>query len=169
MSCPEFITHLKRSTDLFKLKQPRFPINNAEKTLWQTLHRETTQTTYCFKRWEEYFHLTFSTNTTLATYIYNWWNKRQLILTDSKNILTYRFQPIQRLQSNFMTDSSRVFIHIKYNGNNPEERTFSLIPQRQRIQLKFLTDSMKSFIHTKQSNTQTQFEQPKQRHQHGFH
>ena len=94
--------------------------------------------------------------------------RKELILTDSKNIFTYRFQPIQCLQPNFMTDS-RTFIHTKYNGNNTKVRTFSLIPQQQRIQLKFLTDSMRSFIHTKQPNTKTQPEQSKQRHQRGFH
>ena len=95
--------------------------------------------------------------------------RKQLILTDSKNIFTYRFQPIQCLQPNFMTDSSRTFIHTKYNRNNPKVRTSSLRPQRQRIQLKFLTDSMRSFIHTKQPNTETQPEQPKQGHQRGFY
>ena len=30
--------------------------------------------------------------------------RKQLILTDSKNIFTQRFQPAQRLQSNFITD-----------------------------------------------------------------
>ena len=29
--------------------------------------------------------------------------RKQLILTDSKNIFAYRFRPIQRLQPNFMT------------------------------------------------------------------
>ena len=92
---------------------------------------------------------------------------KQLILTDSKNIFTYRFQLIQPLQPNFMTDSGRTFIQTKDNGSNPEVR-LKLIPKRQRIQLKFLTDSMKCFIHTKQPNTQTQPEQPKQRNQRGF-
>ena len=29
--------------------------------------------------------------------------RKQLILTNSKNIFTYRFQPVQRLQPKFMT------------------------------------------------------------------
>ena len=86
--------------------------------------------------------------------------RKQLILTDSKNIPTYRFQPIQRLRHNFMTDSKRAFIHTKYNGDNPKVRIFSLIPQRQLMQPKFMADSMR--------NTQTQPEQPKQRRQRGF-
>ena len=32
-----------------------------------------------------------------------------------------------------------------------------------------MTDSIRTFIHAKQSNTQRQPEQPKQRHQRGFH
>ena len=94
---------------------------------------------------------------------------KQHILTDGKNTFTYRFQPIQRLQPNFMTDSSRTSIQTKYNGKNTEVRTFSLVPQRQRMQLKCLTDCMRRFIHTTQLNTQTQREQPKQRHKCGFH
>ena len=60
--------------------------------------------------------------------------RKQLILTDSKNIFTYHFQQIQCLQPNFMTDGRRTFIHIKYNGDNPKVRKFSFIPQGQRIQ-----------------------------------
>ena len=37
-------------------------------------------------------------------------HRKQLILTDSKNILTERFQPIQRLQANFITDGIRNFM-----------------------------------------------------------
>ena len=95
--------------------------------------------------------------------------RKQIILTDGKNIFTYCFQPLQCLQPNFMTDSSRTFIHTKYNGSNPKIRTFSLIPQRQSMQLKFLTDSTRSFIHTKQPNTKAQPEHPKKRYQRGFH
>ena len=36
--------------------------------------------------------------------------RKQLILTDNKNISSYRFEPIQRLQPNFITDSIRNFI-----------------------------------------------------------
>ena len=60
-------------------------------------------------------------------------------------------------------------MHLKYNGGNPKVRIFSFIPQRQRIQRNFTTDNIRSFIHTKQRNTQTQREQPKQRHHCGFH
>ena len=81
--------------------------------------------------------------------------RKQLILTTRRNIFTYRFQPIQRLQPNFMIDSRRSFMHTKYNGDNPKVRTFSLILQRQHIQPNFMTDSIRSFIHTKQSNAQT--------------
>ena len=36
--------------------------------------------------------------------------RKQLILTDIKNIFTYRFQPIQRLQPKFMADGIRNFM-----------------------------------------------------------
>ena len=81
--------------------------------------------------------------------------RKQLTLIDSKNRFTYCFQPIQRIQPNYMTDSSGTFMHTKYNWNNPKVRTFSLMLQRQRIPLKTLTDRMGGFIHTKQTNKHT--------------
>ena len=36
--------------------------------------------------------------------------RKQLILTDNKNISTYRFEPIQPLQPNFITDGIRNFM-----------------------------------------------------------
>ena len=45
--------------------------------------------------------------------------RKQLILANSKNIFAYRFQPIQRLQPNFMTNGIRDF----------------MAPQKQRKQL----------------------------------
>ena len=36
--------------------------------------------------------------------------RKQLILTDDKNIFTYCFQPIQRLQPNFNIDGIRNFM-----------------------------------------------------------
>ena len=86
--------------------------------------------------------------------------RKQLILTDNKNISTYRFQLIQRLQPNFMTDGIRNFMYTKHNGDNAKLRIFSLILQRQRIQLNFMNDSIETFIDTKQLNTRTQPEQP---------
>ena len=81
--------------------------------------------------------------------------RKQLILTDKKNISTYLFQSIQRLQPNFMTDGIRNFMYTKHNGDNAKLRIFSFIPQRQRIQPKFMNDRIKTFIHTKQLNTHT--------------
>ena len=43
------------------------------------------------------------------------------------------------------------------------------MPQQQRIQPNFMNDSIRTFIHTKQVSTHAQPEQPKQRHQRGFH
>ena len=36
--------------------------------------------------------------------------RKHLILTDKKNISTYRFEPIQCLQPNFITDGIRNFM-----------------------------------------------------------
>ena len=41
--------------------------------------------------------------------------RKQLILTDNKNISTYRFQTMQRLQPNFITDGIRNFMYTKHN------------------------------------------------------
>ena len=82
--------------------------------------------------------------------------RKQLILTDNKNISTFRFQSIQRLQPNFMTDGIRNFMYTKHNGDNAKLIVFSFIPQLQRIQPNFMNDSIKTFIHTKQLNTHTQ-------------
>ena len=68
-----------------------------------------------------------------------------------------------------MTDGIQRFMYCKHNGDNAKLRMFSFIPQQQRIQPSFMNDSMRTFMHTKQLNTNTQPEQPKQRHQRGFH
>ena len=44
--------------------------------------------------------------------------RKQLILIDSKNILTCCFQPIPRLQANFKTDGIRNFMSTKQNGDS---------------------------------------------------
>ena len=73
--------------------------------------------------------------------------RKQLILTDGKNISTFCFQPVQRLQPHFKTDGIRNFRHTKHNGDNAKLRIFSFIPQRQLMQ-------PKSYIpKTKHTNT----------------
>ena len=89
--------------------------------------------------------------------------RKQFILTDDKNILTYCFQPMQRLQPNFKTDGIRNFMHTKPNGDNAKLKIFFFISQRRRIKPNFMNHN------TKQPNKQTQLKQPKQRHQRGFH
>ena len=66
----------------------------------------------------------------------------QLILTNNKKVFTYRFQQVQSLQPNFMTDGKRNFMYTKHNRDNAKLRLFFLIPQRQRMQLNFLNDIM---------------------------
>ena len=66
-----------------------------------------------------------------------------------------------------MADGIRNFMYSKRNGDNAKLRIFSFIPQR--MQPSFMNDSIRTFIHTKQLNTHAQSEQPKQRHQRGFH
>ena len=43
---------------------------------------------------------------------------KQLIVTNDKNISTYLFQSIQRLQPNFMTDGFINFMYTKHNSEN---------------------------------------------------
>ena len=45
--------------------------------------------------------------------------RKQLILTDDKNIFTYCFQPIQRLQPNFTTDGIRNFMAQQKQRKQP--------------------------------------------------
>ena len=88
--------------------------------------------------------------------------RKQLILTDNKNIFSYPFQTIQRLQSNCMIDGIKNFMYTKQDEDCAKLRIFSFIPQRQRKQLNFMNDNIKVFIHTKQPNIPAQPEQPKQ-------
>ena len=53
--------------------------------------------------------------------------RKQLILSDRKNILNYHFQPIQRLQPKFITDSIRKFMYSTHNGDTAKLRIFPLI------------------------------------------
>ena len=76
--------------------------------------------------------------------------RKQLILNNDKNIFTYCFQPIQRLQPNFITDDIRNFMYTKHNGGNAKLRIFSFIPQRQRTQPNFMNHTYQT---TKQTNT----------------
>ena len=54
--------------------------------------------------------------------------RKKLILTDSENIFTYRFQLIQRLQPNFMTDGIRNFMYTKRKEGSAKLRIFSATP-----------------------------------------
>ena len=36
--------------------------------------------------------------------------RKQLILADNQNLSAYHFQPIQRLQPNFITDGIKIFM-----------------------------------------------------------
>ena len=59
--------------------------------------------------------------------------RKQPILIDGKNIFTYCFQPIQRLQPNFTTDGIRNFMaqqnqRKQPNFNRWREYFYSLLP-----------------------------------------
>ena len=60
--------------------------------------------------------------------------RKQLILADNQNLSAYHFQPIQRLQPNFITDGKRI----------------SMAQQKQRKQL-HLTDDKNIFTYCFQS------------------
>ena len=70
--------------------------------------------------------------------------RKQLILTDDKNIFTYCFLPMQRLLPNFNNDGIRNFMYTKdgcfgkHNGDNTKLRIFPFITQWQRIQPNFM-------------------------------
>ena len=87
--------------------------------------------------------------------------RKQLILTDNKNISTCRSQQIQHLQPN-----NYDWWHKKFHLYQPQWRQrrikiLSFISQRQRKQPNFMNNSIRTFVHTKQPNTYTQPEQPK--------
>ena len=72
---------------------------------------------------------------------------KQLVLIASKNTFTCRFQPMQRLQHIFMTDSIRNFTYTKHKGSNIKLKTLSFIPQQQHMQPNLMTDNRRTFIH----------------------
>ena len=49
--------------------------------------------------------------------------RKQVNLTDDKNILTYCFQSIQRLQPNSKTYAIRNFMYTKHNRDNQTTKT----------------------------------------------
>ena len=72
---------------------------------------------------------------------------KQLILIDSKNTFTCRFQPMQHLQDIFMTDSIRNFTYTMHKGSNIKLRILLFILQQQHMQLNPMTDNRRTFIH----------------------
>ena len=77
---------------------------------------------------------------------------KQLILTNNKTIITYRFQPVQRLQPEFMTYGTRNFTYTKPNGDCSKRRILSFIPQRQRKQTKYANNQTYKHNPNKQNN-----------------
>ena len=76
--------------------------------------------------------------------------RKQPILIDIKNIFTYCFQSIQRLQPNSKTNAIINFMYTKHNWDDPKSRTFSFIPQRRRLEPNFMNDTYQT---TNQANT----------------
>ena len=74
--------------------------------------------------------------------------RKQLVLTDDKNIFTYCFQSIQRLQPNSKTYAIRNFKYTKQKGDNPKSRIFSFIPHRRRIQPSFMNQTYQTVNQT---------------------
>ena len=52
--------------------------------------------------------------------------RKQLILTDNQNISTYHFQPMQRLQRDFITDGIRIFMAQQKQRKQTITRLFLL-------------------------------------------
>ena len=90
------------------------------------------------------------------------WQKqrKQLLLTDDKNIFTYCFQSIQRLQPNSKAYDIRNSKCTKHNGDNPKST---------QTRNDDVYNPILWIKHTKQQTKQTQPKQPKQQHQRGFH
>ena len=82
--------------------------------------------------------------------------RKQLILTDNKNISTYHFEPMQCLQANFITDGIRNFMAqqkqckqvILTDNNNISTYHFQSV---QHLQPNFMTDGIRNFMYTKQN------------------
>ena len=66
--------------------------------------------------------------------------RKQLILSNNKNISTCHFQSMQRLKVNFMIAGIRSLMYTKHNADKTKLRIFSFIPQRQRKQPNFMND-----------------------------
>ena len=80
--------------------------------------------------------------------------RKQLILTDDKNIFTYCFQPIQRLQPNFTTDGIRNFMtqqkQRKQLHLTDDKNIFTYCFQSiQRLQPNSKTYAIRNFMYTK--------------------
>ena len=81
---------------------------------------------------------------------------KQLILTDNQNISAYHFQPIQRLQPNFITDGIRIFM-----AQQKQSKQLHLIDDKniftdcfqsiQRLQPNSETYAIRNFMYTKHS------------------
>ena len=80
--------------------------------------------------------------------------RKQLILTDDKNIFTYCFQPIQRLQPNIKTDGIRNFMAQQKQRKQliltDDKNVFTFCFQPiQCSQPNFKTDGIRNFMYTK--------------------
>ena len=80
--------------------------------------------------------------------------RKQPILVDGKNIFTYCFQPIQRLQRNLTTDGIRNFMaqqkHRKQLHLTDDKNIFTYCFQSiQRLQLNSKTYAIRNFMYTK--------------------
>ena len=79
--------------------------------------------------------------------------RKQLILTVNKNISTYPFEPIQRLQPNFITDAINFMAQLKQrkqliltDNKNISTYRFQSV---QRLQPNFMTDGIRNFMYAK--------------------
>ena len=80
--------------------------------------------------------------------------RKQLILANNQNISAYHFQPIQRLQPNFITDGIRIFMaqqkQRKQLHLTDDKNIFTYCFQSiQRLQLNSKTYVIRNFMHTK--------------------
>ena len=80
--------------------------------------------------------------------------RKQLTLTNHNNISAYRFETIQRLQSNFITDDIRNFMTQQKQrkqlilNDNKNISTYRF-QSMQLLQPNFTTDGIRNFVYTK--------------------
>ena len=79
--------------------------------------------------------------------------RKQVILTDGKNIICYCFQQIQCLKRNFKIAGIWNFTYTKHYAGNAKLLIFSFMPQWQRIKPDFMNHKYQATNQTNNPNS----------------